>query len=58
MNKWTREEFRLMNQWKRKLMIITYISEMTLTDHMCQEEKEEEDLPALKINSFNKLKTT
>ena len=34
---------------------------MTLTDYMCQEKKEEEDLPALKTaltHQYNDLKTT
>ena len=34
---------------------------MTLTDSMCQENEEEQDLPVLKIglmNQFNYLKTT
>ena len=38
-----------------------YITEMTSTDYMCQEKKEEEDFPALKTaltQRYNDLKIT
>ena len=61
--KWTREELKQMDQRTRKLMICIKhcIPELTLTDYMCQEEREEEDLPALKktlTHRYNNLKTT
>ena len=54
--KWTREDLKQMDQRTRDL-----IPEMTLTDYMCQEKREEEDLLALKIaltHRYNDSKTT
>ena len=39
------------NSWRCKR---TYIPEMTLTDSMCQEKKEKEDPPALRIASMHR----
>ena len=48
--KWTRDELKQMDQRTRKLMTMhkALHPEMTLTDYMFQEKREEEDLPALK----------
>ena len=61
--KWTREELKQMDQRTRKLMTMhtPYILEMMLADNMCQEKKEEEDLPVLKTvltHPHNDSKTT
>ena len=53
--KWTREKLKQMDQRIRKLMT------MTLPDFMCQEERGEDDLLALKIAltyQYNDSKTT
>ena len=45
--KWTREELKQMDQRTRKLR--PYIPEMTSTDYMSKEKKEDDDLPTLRI---------
>ena len=60
--KWIRDELRQKGQGTRKLMTMQrhYIPEMTLTDYMYQEKREEEDLSASKTaltHQYNDLKT-
>ena len=58
--KWIREEVRQINQRIRKLMMMhkVYIGKMTLTDYICQEKKEEEYSPELKIHQYEDSWTT
>ena len=50
---WIIEELLLMNQETRKLMTMPYNPRYDV-DYMCQEKKEEDELPALKIASIHR----
>ena len=55
--KWMREEFQKMEQRTRKLMTMhEALHPRYDIGYMCQEKKKEEDSPALKIASIQRLK--
>ena len=60
--KWTRDEIKWTKEQENLWPCIRhYIPKTTLTDHMYQEKREEEDLPALKTgltHRYNDSKTT